>query len=96
MKNWNSEYKPRPISGIVNRRESILKGSESEVLNNSIKRRIYTLSANELVDLLGGEKNSKRRFEILSNVLAETDYTEWEIATNYVIFGEAISNESAG
>ena len=49
---------------------------------------MYTLSANELMALLGGEKNSKRCFEILSNVLAETDYAELEIATNHVIFGE--------
>ena len=36
LKNGNGKYKPRSISSIVNRRESILKGSGSEVLNNSI------------------------------------------------------------
>ena len=61
-----------------------------EVLNNSFERRVYTLSANELVALLGGAKASQRRLEFLSNVLAVRDYAELEITTNYVMFGEDI------
>ena len=53
-----------------------------EVLNNSFERRVYTLSANELVALLGGAKASQRCLEILSYVLAVSDYAELEITKN--------------
>ena len=48
------------------------------------------MSANELVSLLGVAKNSQRRLEILSNVLAVSDYAELEITANYVMLGEDV------
>ena len=77
-----------PIKAFSNEERAFLRAVE--VLNNSFMRRVYSLSANELVALLGGEKNSQRRFEILSNVLAVSDYVELEITTNYFIIGEGI------
>ena len=72
-----------PFQALSNEESAFLR-AVVEVLNNSIERRIYTLTANELVALLEGENNPKRRLKILSNVLAESDYAELEITTNYV------------
>ena len=77
-----------PFQALSNEERAFLRAVE--VLNNSFERRVYTLSANELVALLGGAKASQRRLEILSNVLAVRDYAELEITTNYVMFGEDI------
>ena len=57
-----------PFQALSNEESALLRAVE--VLNNSIERRIYTLSANELVALLGGEGNPKRRLEILLGELA--------------------------
>ena len=56
-----------PFQALLNEESAFLR--TVEVLNNSIYRRIYTLTANEIVALLGGENNPKRRFKILSNML---------------------------
>ena len=77
-----------PFQALSNEERAFLRAVE--VLNNSFERRVYTLSANELVALLGGAKASQRRLEFLSNVLAVRDYAELEITTNYVMFGEDI------
>ena len=78
-----------PFQALSNEERAFLR-AVVEVLNNSFERRVYTLSANELVALLGGAKNSQRRLEILSNVLAVSDYAELEITANYVMFGEDV------
>ena len=77
-----------PFQALSNEERAFLRAVE--VMNNSCERRVYILSANELVALLVGAKASQRRLEILSNVLAVRDYAELEIATNYVMFGEDI------
>ena len=74
-----------PFQALSNEERAFLRAVE--VLNNSFERKVYTLSANELVALLGGAKASQRRLEILSYVLTISDYAELEI-TNYVMFGE--------
>ena len=71
-----------PFQALSNEESAFLRAVE--VLNNSIDRRIYTSTANELLALLGGKNNPKRRLEILSNVLAESQYAELEITMNYV------------
>ena len=59
-----------PFQALSNEERAFLRAVE--VMNNSCERRVYILSANELVALLGGAKASQRRLEILSNVLAES------------------------
>ena len=71
-----------PFQALSNEESAFLRAVD--VLKNSIDRKIYTLIANELVALLGGENNPERRLEILSNVLAESEYAELEITMNYV------------
>ena len=73
-----------PFQALSNEERAFLR-AVVEVLNNSFERRVYTLSANELVALLGGAKASQRRLEILSNVLAVRDYAELEITVVYTV-----------
>ena len=66
-----------PFQALSNEESAFLRAVD--VLKNSMDRKIYTLTANELVALLGGENNPKRRLEILCNMLQKANMLNWKL-----------------